>query len=318
MRPARLLALLLISLTACQGAGGTVYARRVMTLDRDDAAGRVVVTSDGRPLLVWHYECDEPLPHWQLYGPSGRPLLEPRPDPYPHHRALWLADRIQLGDGPVVDFYHCWKNLRDPQAPTRGHRHWIKQRTMRRCDLDGGAAHLVAELQWLIDGSSALDDHRTMVVTPQEDGAVLYDLAWTLTARYGPVTFHSDAVHYAWPYLRLDPRLSVQQGGRMVDDRGRSGQAGTHDQAAHWIDCSNTIDGTTEGIALLLPDSERRWLTRDYGCFGPRREAERSGVKFTLARGESISGRVGILVHSGDAVAGRVAEHHAAFAGSAR
>ena len=56
-----------------------------------------------------------------------------------------------------------------------------------------------------------------------------------------------------------------------------------------------------------------RWLTRDYGTFGPRREDARSGKRFTLARGQSILQRVGILVHTGDVKAGKVADRYAAY-----
>ena len=51
-----------------------------------------------------------------------------------------------------------------------------------------------------------------------------------------------------------------------------------------------------------------KWLTRDYGCFGPRRVDARSGKPFTLGKGESITRRVGVLVHRGDVEAGKVAE----------
>jgi hypothetical protein len=51
-----------------------------------------------------------------------------------------------------------------------------------------------------------------------------------------------------------------------------------------------------------------KWLTRDYGTFGPRRPDAQSGKPFTLAKGQSIERRVGVLVHSGDVKSGNVAE----------
>ena len=56
------------------------------------------------------------------------------------------------------------------------------------------------------------------------------------------------------------------------------------------------------------------WLTRDYGCMGPRRVDAKSGTPFTLKRGETISTRCGVLVHSGDVKSGRVAERYQAYA----
>ncbi len=63
---------------------------------------------------------------------------------------------------------------------------------------------------------------------------------------------------------------------------------------------------------MLLPDDgeQRKWLTREYGTFGPRRPDAWSGTKFTLKRGEKLEGRVGILVHRGDVEGGRVAERY--------
>ena len=88
-------------------------------------------------------------------------------------------------------------------------------------------------------------------------------------------------------------------------------------QVARWIDYSNTVDGVTEGVALFpFPDGrERRWLTREYGTFGPRRPDECSGTGFVLARGESLRGHVGVLVHRGDVTTGRVAERYRDYIG---
>ena len=62
-------------------------------------------------------------------------------------------------------------------------------------------------------------------------------------------------------------------------------------QTANWIDYSNTVEGETEGLALFIyPDDEpHRWLTREYGTFGPRRSEKLSGTKFTLHSGESFA-----------------------------
>jgi hypothetical protein len=81
---------------------------------------------------------------------------------------------------------------------------------------------------------------------------------------------------------------------------------------ALWIDYSNSVEGIPEGVAVFQwPDGrEHRWLTREYGTFGPRRPDDRSGKPFTLKKGESITQRVGVLVHNGDAGGGRVRERY--------
>jgi hypothetical protein len=83
-------------------------------------------------------------------------------------------------------------------------------------------------------------------------------------------------------------------------------------KVARWIDYSNTIAGVTEGLAVYqFPDGRKhRWLTREYGIFGPRRPDEQSGKPFNLEKGNAITQRVGILVHTGDVKTGRVVERY--------
>jgi hypothetical protein len=80
---------------------------------------------------------------------------------------------------------------------------------------------------------------------------------------------------------------------------------------------SNTVDGTTEGLAVFQwPDgNEHKWLTREYGTFGPRRPDAQSGERFTVAKGDSIRQRVGVLVHRGDVKSGRVGKRYERFVG---
>jgi hypothetical protein len=283
-------------------------------LVRDDDQGRVALLVRDHEVIGWRYGQEHAIPHWfPLKSPSGKDLVVQHADPYPHHRALWIADKVQLGDGPVVDFYHCFRNQVDGKDASKGYKHFLRQNGMPTCELRGESALVVAELQWLVDGATpVLDDGRTMKVTPLAGGEARIDLSWSLRAAHGPVTFHSDQVHYAWPYLRVHPQFSVERGGVLVDDQGRTGQGATNGQYANWIDCSNTIDGVTEGVAVFLPQDGqwRKWLTRDYGCFGPRRPDRQSGVRFTLAKGEELQGSVRIFVHRGDAVTGKVAERY--------
>jgi len=135
-----------------------------------------------------------------------------------------------------------------------------------------------------------------------------------LAAAHGDVAFISDAVHYAWPYLRINETFNGLHGGTISNDRGQRGQKATNMQPARWIDYSNTVDDVAEGLAVFQwPDpggQPRRWLTREYGTFGPRRPDPQSGKPFTLKQGDTLSQRVGILVHRGDVEAGRVAERY--------
>jgi hypothetical protein len=284
-----------------------------LRIARDEANGSATVCDGDRVLVGWQFAARFAIPHWfPLRTPSGKDLLVQHPDPYPHHRALWIADKVQLADGPIVDFYHCTKNQLDPDDPSKGYRHRICQQALPRCAAAGDRAVVDSELQWRIDGAPVLADARTFAVRALPGGDYLLDLAWMLRAAHGDVTFHSDQVHYGWPYLRVHPQFTPAHGGKLVDDVGRSGQQATNEQYANWVDYSNTIDGVTEGVAVFIPQdgSWRKWLTRDYGTFGPRRPDAQSGTKFTLPPGAQLAGSTRIFVHRGDAAAGNVAQRY--------
>jgi len=173
------------------------------------------------------------------------------------------------------------------------------------------------KLLWFMDNDTpVLDETRKMRVHSLGKGEYLVDVAFTVSAAYGDVEFSSDDVHYAWPYLRLNSEFAVPGGATMIADSGPVTEARSTKVVANWIDYSHPADGKNCGLAMFSHDDNakpHRWLTRDYGCFGPRRIDAKSGKPFVLARGESMTCRVGVLVHRGDVVTGQVAERYRAY-----
>jgi hypothetical protein len=287
-------------------------ARLRIQLERDDAAGQLRVLIDGKEAFVYQHGDDVDLPHyWPVRSPSGKSMTVQHPTPYPHHRSFWFADKVQLAGERDVNFYACLYTGQDNNPPYRDH--------VRHVELLSNAGKpeepvIRTKLLWEMDTDKpVLDELREMRVVPLGEGEYFLDVTFTVTASYGDVTFTSDATHYAWPYLRMDPAFSVQQGGTITSSEGGVNQKGTNGKEATWVDYSNTIDGDTEGLAVFShPDNPQphKWLTRDYGCFGPRRVDARSGKPFTLEKGESLKRRVGVLVHRGDVTGGKVAERY--------
>jgi hypothetical protein len=303
------------ALACLVGSGPACLAQPAVTLFADPDAGILRVEIDRAEAFSYRHDGQYALPHvWPLRSPGGGSMLVQHPDPFPHHRSLWIADRVQIDGGPDVDFYHCWKNLRDAERPEQGFRSFIRHTGFESMKASGREAEFVASLEWVIDESTvALRERRSFHVTALGDGEYLLDLEWALTAASGDVTFTSDWVHYAWPYVRMDPAWSGDRGGVIEDDRGRRGQAATNEQHASWVDYSSTVDGERAGIAVMVPpgDAPPKWVTREYGTFGPRRVDALSGTRFTLEQGRTLEGRAAVLVHRGDAAGGRVAERYA-------
>lgn len=292
-----------------------------VAIQHDDEAGTLTVKVGDKTALQYQYADQWAIPHfWPVNTPSGKNLLEQKaqpPEKFPHHRALWIVDRVQLEGGPDVDFYHEWKNCIDKAHPEQGHKHFIRHQAFSNIKSDGESASYNESLKWIVNRSTpVLDEHRHVVIHSLGNGEYLMDLSWKLTATYGDVKFLSDWVHYAWPYVRINSTFNGEHGGTITADNGDTGQSGTNGNYYDWIDYSNTVGNTTEGLAVFVyPDGQKRkWLTREYGTFGPRRPDALSGTKFTLKMGESISGRVGILVHDGDVKTGRVAERYQHYA----
>ena len=271
---------------------------------------------DGREVLVYQYGKTLDLPHyWPMNSPSGKNMLVQQTEPYPHHRSFWFADTVRLDGGREVSTYNALYSGQKKKPETYGppFRDHIRHLAFTRCETKGEQALIDSKLVWEMDGSRpVLEEKRHLVVHALGGGEYLLDITFQLTAAFGDVQFVSDAVHYAWPYLRIHPQFSGENGGTITSNSGATGQEATNMKVARWIDYSNTIDGTTEGIAVFQwPDGgEHRWLTREYGTFGPRRPDSQSGKPFTLKKGDSITQRVAILVHSGNVKTGWVAERY--------
>jgi hypothetical protein len=285
-------------------------------LCRDDKAGQLHVIIEGREAFIYQYVRWLDLPHfWPMNSPSGKNMLVQQTEPYAHHRSFWFADTVRMNGKREVSTYNALysgqkigQNVYGP--PFRDH---IRHIEFTRLEAQVNRAVIDGKLIWEMDGDQpVLEEERHLVIHALGKSEYLLDIIFKLTAAYGNMEFVSDDVHYAWPYLRMHPRFSGENGGTITADNGSKGQEATNMKVAQWIDYSNTIEGVTEGVTVFQwPDGqEHRWLTREYGCFGPRRPDSLSGKSFILKKGESITQRAGILVHRGNVNSGRVSERY--------
>ena len=285
-------------------------------LQKNDRIEQLLVLIDGREAFTYQYMSWLDLPHiYPMLSPSGKNLLVQQNEPYPHHRAFYFGDTVRLNGGRDVSIYNALYSgqtigINAYGPPFRDH---IRHVEFVRLETEDNKAVIEANLKWEMDETiPVLDEKRHMVVYSLEEGEYFIDITYTLTAAYGNVEFVSDDVHYAWPFLRIHPEFSGQNGGTIFSDTGAQGEEATNMRVALWVDYSNSVKGKTEGVAIFQkPDGfDHRWLTREYGIFGPRRPDNFSGNPFVLQEGESLTQRVGVLVHNGDASTGRVAERY--------
>lgn len=311
-RDAEVFAALALSVLATQ-IGMTAEPR--IEVRRDDSKAEIAFLIDGRDAVAYRHGPAVDLPHfYPLRSPSGRSLTVDKNEPYPHHRSLWFADTVELAGQRKVSFYDAYYSRREGKDEKEAFRDRVRHVDFAPGDIEGNRASAAMRLLWEMDEKvPVLDERRELKLVALGDGEYFMDLTFTLTASYGDVRFVSDAVHYAWPYVRMAKEWSVDEGGTIADSNGGKNQSQTNGKVSQWVDYSNTVAGRTEGLALLSHPGNahpHRWLTRDYGTFGPRREDSKSGRPFVLRKGESLSQRVGVLVHRGDALGGRVAERY--------
>ncbi|MFC2166466.1 DUF6807 family protein [Acidobacteriota bacterium] len=288
-------------------------------LQNNDKLGQLHVLIDGRKAFTYQYTSWLDLPHiYPLWSSSGKNLLVQQNEPYPHHRAFYFGDTVRLNGGRLVSIYNALYSGQKIGTNTYGppFRDHIRHRKFVRLEAEDNTAVIEANSTWEMDGNiPILDEKRLMVIQSLEEGEYFIDITYTLTAAYGDVEFVSDDVHYAWPFLRIHPNFSGQNGGTIISDSGVQGEEATNMKVALWMDYSNTVEGITEGVSVFQkPDGlDHRWLTREYGIFGPRRPDNLSGKPFVLTKGEFLTQCVGIFVHNGDAKSGHVAEHFSSY-----
>ncbi|MFC2160149.1 DUF6807 family protein [Acidobacteriota bacterium] len=289
-------------------------------VENNEKLGQLHVFIDNHKVFTYQYTSWLDLPHiYPLLSPSGKNLLVQQNEPYPHHRAFYFGDTVRLNGSRPVSIYNALYSGQKIGTNAYGPPFLDHIRHVEFAQLEEEDNHAVIEanLVWEMDGSTPiLDEKRFMIVYPGEDGEYFIDITYTLTASYGDVEFVSDEVHYAWPFLRIHPQFSGDSGGTIISDNGAQGEEATNMKVAQWIDYFNTVEGMTEGVAVFQkPDGlDHRWLTREYGIFGPRRPDNLSGKPFILTHGESITQHFGILIHKGDSKTGKVAEHFSTYA----
>lgn len=315
-------------------------------LRRDDGGGCLRILIDGKEALVYQYgsKCD--MPHFfPVLSPSGKQLTIQRSDPYPHHRSFWFGDTVQLeGQPKQVSFYAPLYSQVDKNDPDSPYRDRIRHVKFLSTEVAASAATLQAQLIWESELGQVpvMDEVRTTRIVPLDGGEYFLDCDFAVTAGYGDVTFKSDPTHYAWPYVRMHPQFAAERikaplgaaakakagkiktpppapepgTGVITNSEGGVGEKETGMKPARWVDYSGTVDGVTEGLAIFADPKQPpvKFFTRGYGTFGPRRPDELSGKTFVLKKGQTLTQHVGVLVHSGDVKAGRVAERYQQFA----
>ena len=237
----------------------------------------------------YRFQPDEKYPFFfPVNGPvSGATTTSMRNGEYPHHSSLFFGcDRVNGGN-------YWQEGLERGQIVSIG---------ARIVEAKGERVVIEDECIWKRPDAQApvIDRRKITISSPSED---LYQLDFDIEMEMlMDVTIQK--TNHSLFSARIDPDLTVRQGGVMINSEGKEGEKGTFGVGSSWIDCYGKRKTGTEGIAIMQHPSNKwypsPWFTRDYGFISPTPMYWPENGKTTeLKKGEKINLRYRVLVHAG-------------------
>lgn len=322
---AALAGLLLAGAAAAQEPGGKVAITK----------GKNALTLSIRGELVTRYLFDpekqaKPI-FWPLHAPGGVPVTrawpmgpKDRTADHPHQQSAWFVHGDVIPEGLTlkhkvrgvegVDFWSL--------APGHGVIVCTKVEEPRN---DTDHASVKTHNEWrTADGTNVLNETRTIHLYDLGKARLIV-LDVDLHARTYPITF-GDTKEAAMGVRINDQMMADKKGkGTITNAEGKHGEAECWGRLSAWCDYSGPVDGKEVGLTLLADPKNAQpsyWHVRGYGLmaanpFGRAKARFHDGAAgkalVHLPKDGHLRLRYGILLHTGGAEAGRVAEHYRRF-----
>lgn len=272
-----------------------------------------------------------------LYVPGGAPVPITRSWPmvkgvpgetndHPHQKSLWfchgdvipkgieLKDKVKGVEG--VDFW----------SETPGHG-VIVCKEVGTPKLEKNHGQVTTQNVWqTADGTKIMDETRTIHLYDFGDARLLVfdiDLHASVTA----ITF-GDTKEGSFG-IRINDAIREAEGkaagkGKLENAKGEVGEKLIWGNQSPWCDYSGPLHGKTVGLAIFddpANSPKACWHSRGYGLmaanpFGRDKSfpSQKGNTKLVeLPRGEHLKLRYGVLLHTGDAREGKVAEYYDQF-----
>ena len=265
--------------------GGPVCCSTLTAECQDDM---IIVRIDGKTFTCYRFGEGQKYPYfYPVNGPlSGISVTTESSLPYPHHRSLFFGlDRVNGGN--------YWQEGND-----RGRIVSTGPRI-----LANGPENVVIEDECVWkqpDAEPIIVDRRIITIAAPSDSLRSIEFSIVLTAR---TDIRVEKTNHSLFSARMDPALSVEQGGVLVNAGGDRNQEGTLDQKSPWCDYYGIRFGVTEGLAIF--DSPLNlwypspWLTRNYGFFSPTPMNLLDENGFSMKNGETLKLVYRVIIHGG-------------------
>jgi len=301
---------ILISLCAIILAQPVVAAEIAL---KKDAKG-ISVMIDGKLFTKYLIRSGAKPILYPVLGPTGVPMTrsypieEIKPDErkdHVHHRSFWFTH----GNVNGVDFW----------GENKGHGNIIHRKFLVSKSTKGGAVISTVN-DWIgPDGKRHCQDVRTMRFGADKT-ARWVDVDIKVTAVDGPCKF-GDTKEGSFG-VRLAGSMKVTAGGKIRNSNGET-EADAWGKRAAWVDYYAKIGKKKEmlGVAIFNhPGSFRHptyWHVRTYGLFTANPfglhhflNDKTADGSHTLKKGQSFELRHRVLFHTGDTVAGKIADRY--------
>jgi hypothetical protein len=260
------------------------------TVSATKTGNRIDVTIGGLFFTSYHFPDNEKYPFfYPVNGPvSGGSVTSMRNGEYPHHSSLFFAcDRVNGGN--------YWQ-----EGLERGR---IVSIGARITEAEGERVVIEDECIWKRpDAASPIIDRRKITISAPDKNRYRIDFDIEMEMLMDVSILKTNHSLFS---ARIDPDLTVKQGGVMINSEGKEGEKATFGVASPWIDCYGNRQTGVEGIAIMQHPSNRwypsPWFTRDYGFISPTPMYWPANDRETqLKKGEIVKLRYRVLVHAGD------------------
>ncbi|MDR2038119.1 MAG: PmoA family protein [Bacteroidales bacterium] len=274
-----------------------IYAQKAV-ISASQVGNRIDITVGNRFFTSYRFSPDEKYPFFfPVNAPtSGSGVTSMRNGEYPHHSSLFFGcDRVNGGN--------YWQ-----EGLERGRIISIGAKIL---EAKGEKVVIEDECIWKRpDAPSPIIDRRKITITsPSKE---LYQLDFDIEMEM-LIDVTILKTNHSLFSARIDPDLSVRQGGTMINSEGKQGEKGTFGVGSPWIDCYGTRKTGTEGIAIMQHPSNKwfpsPWFTRDYGFISPTPMYWPEDDKATvLKKGEKIQLRYRVIIHAGNSEEAKISQ----------
>src|ERR1019366_8613011 len=274
---------------------------------------------------------------WPVNAPGKVPLTRNYPPPQgqaadpPHQKSAWFCHGDVIPEG--IELKSKIKNVEgvDFWSEAKGHGKIIC--TLEQAiNKDKGRATLSTMNEWqTAEGMKIMDEKREIhLYNLGKSRLIVVEI--DLHASVCPITF-ADTKEGAFG-IRINDVINAEVAkkgkpagkGKIQNAEGKIGEKDCWGQISAWCDYSGPIDGKEVGLAIFADPKNAYpsvWHVRGYGLmaanpFGRYKHAQFPAMKgndklVRLDKGQHLQLRYGMLLHSGDAVSGEVAQAYQRF-----